>query len=97
MGLAVVGDASSDSAFGSLVGGAVVGGAVRRDVLGLAVFGHGVGGLLVGGAMVGGAIGRDVGLAVVGDGVLAGPKDVKRPERDRPQRSPAARKNPTIN
>ncbi len=98
---------------GAVVGGAVVDGAARRDVCLVVVGGGDLGlgiRLLVGGAMVGGAIvgGAMVGGAMVGGAMVGGASgamwaswslatDVTRPNRDRPQRGQATRKNPTIN
>jgi len=96
-----------------VVGGAVVDGAARRDVCLVVVGGGDLGlgiRLLVGGAMVGRAMvgGAMVGGAMVGGAMVGGASgamwaswalaaDVTRPNRDRPQRGQATRKNPTIN
>ncbi len=86
----------------------MVDGAARRDVCLVVVGGGDLGlgiRLLVGGAMVGRAM---VGGAMVGGAMVGGASgamwaswalaaDVTRPNRDRPQRGQATRKNPTIN
>ena len=81
MYMAVIGDASSDSASDHLLAGLSGAMCWASGSLAMAMPDH----LLAGP------------LAVIGGGVLAALKDVKRPKHNWPQRSLAARTNPTIN